>query len=114
MLQYLGEDLANKVKELEIITAAKDTFLEYLKSIVGKKLFKEEQNSLKTKMRNLLGLNDRTMGIGVCNGKLSDCQYPYEIISKQENSRQSQNYKKRYWLVISNKENSEKEKNRSP
>ena len=65
-------------------------------------------------MRNLLGLNDRTMGIGVCNGKLSDCQYPYEIISKQENSRQSQNYKKRYWLVVSNKENSEKEKNRSP
>lgn len=114
LLQYLGENLASKVKELEIITAAKDIFLEYLKNIADKKLFKEEQDLLKVKMRNLLGLNDRTMGIGVCNGKLSDCQYPYEIISKQENSRQSKNYKKRYWLVISNKNNPDKEKNRPP
>lgn len=113
-LKYLGEQLADKVKELEIITAAKDIFLEYLKSIVGKKLFQEEQKVLKTKMRNFLGLNDRTMGIGVCNGKLSDCQYQYEIISKQENSRQSENYKKRYWMILSSKEVASIKKNRSP
>lgn len=104
MNQYLGDELVSKIKELEIITAAKDIFFEYLLSVVGKKLFKEEQKVLKTKMRNFLGLNDRTMGIGVCNGKLSDCQYPYTIISKQENSRQSSNYKKRYWMIVPNKD----------
>lgn len=104
LLKYLGKELASKIKELEIITVAKDIFFEYLKSIVGKKLFKKEREVLKTKMRNYLGLNDRTMGIGVCNGKLSDCQYPYGIISKQENSRKSENYKKRYWMILSNKE----------
>lgn len=112
--QYLGIELAGKIRELEIITAAKDLFLEYLHNVVGKKLFKEEQKILKTKMRNFLGLNDRTMGIGVCNGKLSDCQYPYSIISKQENSRQSQNYKKRYWTIISNKEATNTKQNHPP
>lgn len=103
-LQYLGDELADKVKELEIITAAKDIFLEYLKGIVGKKLFKEEQNVLKSKMRNLLGLNDRTMGIGVCSGKLSDRQYPYTIISDRETSRQSEYRYKRYWMVVPDNE----------
>ena len=65
-------------------------------------------------MRNFLGLNDRTMGIGVCNGKLSDCQYPYVIVSQQENSRQSQNYKKRYWMIVSDKDVTKVEKNRPP
>ena len=111
--QYLGAELVSKIKELEIITVAKDLFLEYLISVVGKKLFQEEQKVLKSKMRNFLGLNDRTMGIGVCNGKLSDCQYPYTIVSKQENSRQSSNYKKRYWMIISSKD-ANTEKNRSP
>ncbi len=114
-LQYLGEELSGKVKELEIVTAAKDIFLEYLKSIVGKKLFKDEQNVLKSKMRNLLGLNDRTMGSGVCNGKLWDCQYPYEIIpGGQENSRKSPNYKKRYWLILPVKDSHSKKTNRPP
>lgn len=99
-LHYLGDELAGKVKELEIITAAKDIFLEYLKGIVGKKLFKEEQNVLKSKMRNLLGLNDRTMGIGVCSGKLSDRQYPYTIISDRETSRQSEYRYKYYWMIV--------------
>lgn len=98
--QYLGLDLVGKIKELEIITAAKDLFREYLLRIVGKKLFKEDQEILKAKMRNILGLNDRTMGMGVCNGKLSDCQYPYVIISDRENSRLSDNYKKRYWMIV--------------
>jgi len=78
--------------------------LEYLKGIVGKKLFKEEQNVLKSKMRNLLGLNDRTMGIGVCSGKLSDRQYPYTIISDRETSRQSEYRYKRYWMVVPDNE----------
>lgn len=100
LLYYLGKELSSKEKELKIVTVSRDIFLEYIKSIVGKKLFKNEQDELKRKMRDLLGLNDRTMGIGVCNGKLSDCQYPYKIIpGGQENSRNSPNYKKRYWIL---------------
>ena len=105
LLKYLGSELSDKMKELQIITSSKDIFLEYIKSIEGRKLFKEEQKILKAKMRDLLGLNDRTMGIGVCNGKLSDCQYQYKIISEKENSRKSSNWKKRYWMIISLKKN---------
>lgn len=55
-------------------------------------------------MRNLLGLNDRTMGIGVCSGKLSDRQYPYTIISGRETSRQSGHRYKRYWMIVPDNE----------
>ena len=51
-------------------------------------------------MRNMLGLNDRTMGIGVCSGKLSDRQYPFTIISDRETSRQSGQRYKRYWMIV--------------
>lgn len=101
LLRYLGDELSAKVKELEIITSSKDIFLEYLKKICGKKLFKEGQVELKEKMKNLLGLNDRTMGLGVCRGKLSDCQYPYTLAKpKRELSRKSPYFKKTYWMVV--------------
>lgn len=96
---YLGEELARKESELDISMQAKDKFSEYLCQIKGQKLFKEEQGKLKEQFRDILGLRDRTMGINTLNGKLKDCMYPYNIISKQETSRQSRNYKKRYWII---------------
>ena len=99
LFERLGNDLKSKKADLEIEVKSKDTFLFFLKDWEGKKLFKEEQKELKEKFRDILGLHDRTMGINTLNGKLVDCQYPFKIVSKQENSRQSENYKKRYWMI---------------
>ena len=60
----------------------KETLSDYLSSIVGKKLFKEDQNELKNKFKEV-GLKDRTMGINTLNGKLMDMALDYKIISKR-------------------------------
>ena len=99
LFDRLGDDLKSKRTDLEIEVKIKDTFLFFLVEWEGKKLFKEDQKVLKEKFRDILGLHDRTMGINTLNGKLVDCQYNFKIISKQESCRQSEYYKKRYWLI---------------
>lgn len=99
LFERLGNDLKSKRADLKIEEKIKDTFLVFLEKWEGRKLFKEDQKELKEKFRDILGLHDRTLGINTLNGKIIDCQYPFEIISKQENSRQSENYKKRYWMI---------------
>lgn len=100
LFKNLGTDLLNKKSKLKIDNKSKDTFLCILESLQGKKLFKEEQQELKEKFRDILGLHDRTMGINTLNGKLIDCNYKYVIESKQETSRKSEFYKKRYWIIV--------------
>ena len=67
---------------------------EYLDSIVGKQLYKEEQKELKEVFKKN-GLNAKTLGINTLNGNLKDRKLPYLIIAKRTNS-------KRYWEVASN------------
>ena len=99
LFSRLGSDLASKKAELNIDTTSKDVFLGILESLEGQKLFKDQQKILKEQFKNILGLKDRTMGINTLNGKLVDCNYNYEIKSKRELSRKSDNFKKRYWIV---------------
>ena len=98
LLSFLGDDFKRKVKELQIETTRKDLFLEYLQTICGEKLFKDQQKTLKDKFRIILGLKDRHMGINTLCGKLKDCGYPYYIISKKETKEENRN--KRYWCVL--------------
>ncbi|WP_448784311.1 DEAD/DEAH box helicase [Blautia sp.] len=99
LFRRLGTELLNKKSELRIETDSKDIFLSILKELEGKKLFKEEQEELKEKFRDILGLHDRTMGINTLNGKLQDRQYQYKIVSCKDRSRQSETYNKRYWMI---------------
>lgn len=67
---------------------------ECLKKIVGKKLFKVNQNKLK-KVFNEYGLKARTMGIHTLNGYLKDTKLNYIIVPKKSND-------KRYWIIDNN------------
>lgn len=55
---------------------------EYLKEIVGQRLYKSDQNKLK-KAFNEYGLKARTLGINTLNGYLKDNNMSYMIISKR-------------------------------
>ena len=102
LLSYLGDDYKAKVKDLEHIAIAKDSFTSYMERTAGKKLFKDDQRILKQKFTELLGLSDRHTGLGLhtLNGKLRDCQYPYIIISQKEYKRKpEENYLKKYWKI---------------
>lgn len=99
LFEHLGDDLKSKKSELKISVQQKDVFQYILEDLEGKKLFKQEQDELKERFRDVLGLHDRTMGINTLNGKLKDCNYKYEIVSEREYTRKSENYKKRYWMI---------------
>lgn len=102
LLDYMGDEYRAKVKELEHIVIAKDNFTNFMETIKGKKLFKEDQKTLKQKFTELLGLKDKHMGLHTMNGKLQDCNYPYTITSAKEYKRQPKaNYLKKYWMVQS-------------
>lgn len=70
------------------------TFEQYLEDNVGVRLFNDEKSRLKEKFEQA-GLKDRTMGLGVLNGKLVDCELPYKIIPSKTGST-------RYWMIIPN------------
>ncbi len=101
-LSILDPSFQEKIKDLVIDSVNADLFNDYLLSIEGTKLFKPEQQILKNKFRTILGLKDRYMGINTLNGKLKDCSYPYEIISKQETK--GINRKKQYWQIVKKKQ----------
>lgn len=74
---------------------------EYLKSIEGNRLFKDEQKELVEvfKSNNLVA---KTMGINTLNGILKDCRIPYVIISKKGGKRIDGKFKSfRFWEVVS-------------
>ena len=100
LLKLLGRGLKAKVKTLEIKQAESDKFLEYLQTVCGQKLFKPEQKTLKEMFKTILKLRDNRMGINTLNGKLKDCGYKYTIVSGKENSRKSDNWHKRYWMIL--------------
>lgn len=100
---WLGADLSAKVEMLDIVPQFRDLFLEYIDSIAGKKLFKEEQADLKAEFIKI-GLRDRTLGIHTLNGKLKDMEYPYKIVSKRDRTRvtngmRNPNRDTFYWLL---------------
>jgi hypothetical protein len=104
--KWLGEELSKKVEVLEVDIEEHDLFYEYIESIKGKYLFKEEKEELKEEFRKI-GLRDRTMGINTLNGKLKDKKYSFYIESikdvrrKLDNGSDNPNRNKQYWIVKS-------------
>lgn len=93
-----------KVKEYEVIKQEQQelTLEQYLDSVVGKQLFKEEQNELKQVFASN-GLSARTLGINTLNGNLKDRKFPYVILPKQTSKRTDGKVKAiRYWEVVNN------------
>lgn len=88
--------------EIEKDEQNNDKLIKYLDSIVGKKLYKKEQDKLK-EMFKKNGLKARTMGINTLNGNLKDRQLPYIIeIGDRKSYRDKQGKVKKeksYWII---------------
>ena len=67
----LGQELASKVEDLDMIVEEKDEFLEYLKSIEGKWLYAEDRKELVKQFEDI-GVKLRRAGINTLNGALQD------------------------------------------
>lgn len=80
----------------------RDALEEYLDSIIGKRLYKEEQKELKEIFKKN-GLNARTLGINTLNGNLKDRKLPYTIEIPERKSYRDRNGKikkeQSYWVV---------------
>ena len=104
LLETLGVNaMTNSINEWYEIEEVnnKMTLIEYLNSIVGKKLFKDEQEELKNVFKEN-GLSARTMGINTLNGNLKDRNLPYLILSKSGSERIDGKVKSyRYWELMS-------------
>ncbi|MGE7689649.1 helicase-related protein [Lysinibacillus sp. NPDC097214] len=93
-----------KVKEYEVIKQEmqEQTLEQYLESIVGERLLKEQQAELKEVFKKN-GLNARTLGINTLNGNLKDRKFPYIILSKRTDKWIDGNSKTiTYWEVSNN------------
>ncbi len=103
--KWLGSALSSKIELADVAPDTRDAFLEYLESITGQRLYKNERAMLKKEFEKL-GLKDRSMGINMLNGKLKDKRYPYIITSRRDKKRvvedggkTNPNYGKTYWMV---------------
>lgn len=86
----LGEEIYKKKLE------------DYLESIAGKKLFKDEQKELKDVFEKN-GLKARSLGINTLNGYLKDKKLNFIIIAKMTSKIVNGKKKnKRYWQIINN------------
>lgn len=78
---------------------------EYLDSLIGVKLFKEEQKRFKAFLTtsddlfNPAKTDHNSLGINSINGYFRDNGLAYVVESNIENSRKSDNYKKTYWMI---------------
>ncbi|WP_163581145.1 DEAD/DEAH box helicase family protein [Gracilibacillus saliphilus] len=88
--EYISNIFEKEYNILEV-DKSKDRLSAYLDSVVGERLFKEGQESLKKEFKKN-DLKSRTLGINTLNGWLVDKEIPYIIIPKRTN-------KKRYWVV---------------
>lgn len=77
--------------------------LDIIENYVDKKIFKEQQEELKEVICNKYGLRAKNgstkVGMKTINSFFEENNINYEIESKREESRQSENYKKRYWIL---------------
>ena len=99
---YLANNVFNlEYKTLEI-TYEHEELEEYLDSIVGKKLFKEEQKELKEVFARC-GLKARTLGINTLKGYLKDNEIPFIMDNPKPKTYRDENGKvkkeKTYWIV---------------
>ncbi|MFF3025223.1 DEAD/DEAH box helicase family protein [Gottfriedia sp. NPDC057948] len=78
--------------------------LDIIDNYIDKKIFKEQQQELVKVICNKYGLRAKNgsnkAGMKTINSFFEENNIAYVIESKREESRQSENYKKTYWLLI--------------
>ena len=96
----LGPDISKVLKELSItlMPTYRANLITYLNSIVGKKLFKEEQKELESHFREAT-FKDRTFGLKTTNRYLEKEAINFCITSKQESASAGGHRKDTYWIV---------------
>ena len=87
-----------KSLELEEEYKMKDELQLYLESIVGKKLFKEEQEELINKINLTDSRGRQQKSARSINQYLND-NFNMTIITNRESIRKSINFRKTYWII---------------
>ena len=98
MVGLLGYELADRVADLDIELEEKDDFLEYMKSIEGKWLYKKDQQELVKKFEEI-GVKLKRAGINTLNGALQDTyknQYKCRFRNKQLDKNKNGNLTGKY------------------
>lgn len=90
--QMLDKQLVDKSEHIVINKKQVDTFLEYLKSIEGKKLFEEQKNLIRREFQTTIAakLQGNCIGIHTLNGQLDDIygeRYPARFYNKDRNGK---------------------------
>lgn len=96
---YRKKEIEDKLKE---INRCQNVIKPYLESIIGKKLYKEEQKELKEVFKQN-GLNARTTGINTINANMKDRDMPYILEIGKRKSYRDENKKikkeKSHWIL---------------
>ena len=111
---FLGRELAEKSEYIAVDIKQIDLFMEYLKSIEGKRLYKEDRGRIKEEFETI-GVKLRYTGINTFNGALDDnykelykCRFYSKDIDgnmlidkrrKLDNGLSNPNRDKTYWIL---------------
>lgn len=111
---FLGKELSIKSEYIVVDVKQIDLFLEYLKSIEGKRLYKEDRERIKEEFEKI-GVKLRYIGINTFNGALDDVYkklYLCRFYNKDQNNRmlvdkrrkldngfENPNRNKTYWIL---------------
>ena len=115
-LSFLGNQLSDKSERIAVDVKKIDIFLEYLKSIEGKYLFKEDRQRIREEFEEV-GVKLRYTGINTFNGALEDIYkdlYSCRFYNQDENGKSyvdkrrknpdgtpNPNRDKKYWVLES-------------
>jgi hypothetical protein len=85
------------------LTTDKDVLEVYLESKLGIKMFKQEQAEFKkwidSNVLKTIKKNHGSLGLNTINAYFEEKKIIYKVISKQESSKNSENYNKRFWMI---------------
>jgi len=104
VLERMGMNISDCESLEDIMDAI--TINDKLNNLVGRYLFPDDQKQLKELLvrecytitqKDLRGVN--TMKIRTVNSLIEDMKLPFVVISKQDNSRKSETYRKRFWVI---------------
>ena len=110
----LAEELVNKSEPIVVNVKEMDLFLEFMKSLEGKRLYQNDRNYIKEEFENI-GVKLRYTGINTFNGALDDnykelykCRFYNKDIEgnmlidkrrKLDNGLSNPNRDKTYWIL---------------
>lgn len=95
--KYKKREQIKKISERKKICSIEEVF-EYLDSLKGKKLFKDQKQEIQRKLSDF-GFRYRSFGMKTINKICSDNNIPLIVHSYRENKRRTNHRKEWYWVV---------------